>query len=64
MAKKKILNGYHKVQPVMPVNKFNSRFAYRIFVDNKPIAGLWTIDSVDVNEGATIYKKYTKKQST
>ncbi|MEK6880868.1 MAG: hypothetical protein AABY22_14710, partial [Nanoarchaeota archaeon] len=58
-----LLQNHHKVEPVMPINQYKSRFAYRIYVNGRPIAGLWTLDSVNVSKGTATYKKYTKKQS-
>lgn len=46
----------------MAINKYNSRFAYRLYVNEKAIAGLWTLDSVDASAGTYTYKKYTKKR--
>ena len=51
----KLLAG-HKVTPVKPINKVNSRFAYKI----KGHRGLFTLEGVEINSGKFRYKKYSK----
>ena len=56
-CKKELLMKYHKVEPVKAIDKYNSRFAYKIHVRNRPIAGLWKLDGVNVSKGTAIYKR-------
>lgn len=60
--KKTLLEGYHKAEPFMPINKYKSRFAYKIYIKGKPISGLWVLDSVNVSNRTFTYKKYNKNK--
>ena len=62
MVKKELLINYHKVQPIRALNKYNSRFAYKIFIKGKPIAGEWELIGTNVNKGTFIYKKLKEKK--
>lgn len=61
-CRKELSMGFHKVKPVKPINKYNSRFAYKLYIRNKPIAGLWELDGVNVSKGTAIYKKLNCKR--
>lgn len=61
MTKITLLVGYHKAEPIKPIDKFKSRFAYKLYVNNMPITGLWELDSVNVSKGTYTYKKRLKE---
>ena len=44
----------HKVTPIKAVDKFNSRFAYKV----QGFKGLWTLEAVDINRKKFIYRRY------
>ena len=60
-CRKELLEAYHTIQPIRPINKVESRFAYKIFVKNKPIAGEWALDGVNISKGTFIYKRLDGK---
>lgn len=61
-----LLEGYHKVKAVSPYKGLHIfpekkyRYAYKLYVDNKPISGLWVVSKVDGTSGLKIYKRLKK----
>jgi hypothetical protein len=54
---KRLLEGYHKVKPLYPINKDKSRFAYAIYVKNKKIKGEYKFEGVNIYNKEFIYKR-------
>jgi hypothetical protein len=52
-----LLVGYHRVTPIYPIDKYKTRFAYRIKQGKKFLKGLWELDYVDINKQAYGYKR-------
>ena len=57
-CKKMSLIEGHKVTPIKAINKYNSRFAYKI----KGFKGLWTLEGANVNKKSFTYQKYPCKR--
>ena len=55
-CKVKVLVEGHKVTPVKAINKYNSRFAYKL----KGFKGLWTLEGVHANNKTFVYREYKK----
>jgi hypothetical protein len=54
---KELLAEYHKIQPIRAINKWHSRFAYKIIVNGKPISGEYELVGADAVNKSFKYKR-------